>query len=68
MTDKLVDCIAMSRIKYCRRGSFFLNMSAVFYYDIVCPFAYCASHLVEAMARRSGARILWRPVLLGALV
>ena len=41
------------------------KMSVVFYYDIVCPFAYCASHLVEAMASRTGAQLHWRPVLLG---
>ena len=39
--------------------------SAVFYYDVVCPFAYMASRLVEGMARRAGATITWKPVLLG---
>ena len=37
----------------------------IFYYDVVCPFAYIASRLVEAMGRRTGAEIVWRPVLLG---
>ena len=37
----------------------------IFYYDVVCPFAYMASRLVEAMAQRTGADIVWRPVLLG---
>ena len=37
----------------------------VFYYDIVCPFAYLASRLVENLGRRNGAKIKWRPVLLG---
>ena len=37
----------------------------IFYYDVVCPFAYMASRLVEAMAQRTGAEIVWRPVLLG---
>lgn len=41
--------------------------SAVFYYDVVCPFAYMASRLVEGMARRAGATITWKPVLLGGL-
>lgn len=39
----------------------------IFYYDVVCPFAYMASRLVEAMAQRTGADIVWRPVLLGEL-
>ena len=47
------------------RGSCTHKMSVVFYYDVVCPFAYCASHLVEAMASRTGAQLHWRPVLLG---
>ena len=37
----------------------------VFYYDVVCPFAYMASRLIEGVARRNGAKILWKPVLLG---
>ena len=37
----------------------------VFYYDVVCPFAYMASRLVEGVANRNGAKILWKPVLLG---
>ncbi|XP_064398309.1 uncharacterized protein LOC135344945 [Halichondria panicea] len=39
----------------------------VFYYDVVCPFAYMTSTLVEDLARRAGATVLWRPVLLGGL-
>jgi 2-hydroxychromene-2-carboxylate isomerase len=39
----------------------------IFYYDVVCPFAYIASRLVEAMGRRTGAEIVWRPVLLGGI-
>ena len=43
-----------------------MNRSQViFYYDVVCPFAYMASRLVEAMGQRTGAEIIWRPVLLG---
>lgn len=37
----------------------------VFYYDVVCPFAYMASRLIEGVASRNGAKILWKPVLLG---
>ena len=39
--------------------------SVVFYYDVVCPFAYMASRLVEALGRRTGAQVVWKPVLLG---
>lgn len=39
----------------------------IFYYDVVCPFAYMASRLVEAMGQRTGAEIVWRPVLLGQM-
>ncbi|KJE93596.1 DSBA oxidoreductase [Capsaspora owczarzaki ATCC 30864] len=41
----------------------------VFYYDIVCPYAYMASQLIEAAAERcrNGSRVVFRPVLLGAL-
>ena len=31
----------------------------VFYYDIVCPFAFIASKLMEGVARRTGAKIRW---------
>ena len=37
----------------------------VFYYDVVCPFAFMASKLIEGVARRTGAKIHWKPVLLG---
>ena len=37
----------------------------VFYYDVVCPFAFIASKLIEGVARRTGAKIRWKPVLLG---
>ena len=39
--------------------------SVIFYYDIVCPFAYMASRLVEGVCQRAGATVHWRPVLLG---
>ena len=37
----------------------------IFYYDVVCPFAYVASRIIEPLAQRNGARIRWTPVLLG---
>jgi len=39
----------------------------LFYYDVVCPFAYLASRRVEALAQRVGARVDWRPILLGGV-
>ncbi|KAK5946489.1 hypothetical protein PMZ80_000632 [Knufia obscura] len=38
-----------------------------FNYDISCPFAYIASTRIEALASRTGATLIWRPVLLGAI-
>ena len=38
----------------------------VFYYDVICPYAYLASRLIEGIAEKAGARVRWRPVLLGA--
>ncbi len=38
-----------------------------FWYDFSSPFAYLASTQVEALAERSGADLVWRPFLLGAL-
>lgn len=34
---------------------------------ISCPFAYIASTRVEALAQRTNATLIWRPVLLGAI-
>lgn len=39
-----------------------------FYYDVVCPFAYMASSVVEGMAERCGATVNWTPVLLGTVL
>lgn len=41
--------------------------SVVFYYDVVCPYAYLASTQLEALALRAGATIEWVPVLLGGI-
>ncbi len=40
----------------------------LFYYDIVCPYAYLASTQLPALAERVGAVIDWRPVLLGGVL
>ena len=39
--------------------------SLVFYYDVVCPFAYMASRMIERVGLRAGVNVTWRPVLLG---
>jgi 2-hydroxychromene-2-carboxylate isomerase len=38
-----------------------------FFYDPSSPFAYLGSYGLKALAARSGARIIWRPILLGGL-
>jgi 2-hydroxychromene-2-carboxylate isomerase len=38
-----------------------------FWYDFSSPFAYLGSTQVEALAERTGAELVWRPFLLGAL-
>ena len=42
--------------------------TVVFYYDIVCPYAYLASTQIEAVAERAGAAVAWQPVLLGGIL
>ena len=42
-------------------------MKIVFYYDIVCPYAYLASQQIDAVARRIGAELEWTPILLGGV-
>ena len=43
-------------------------MTLDFYFDVVCPWAYLASGQVEAVARRCGVEVRWRPILLGGLL
>ena len=42
-----------------------MGKEIIFYYDVICPYAYLASKLIEDVAKRNGAKLLWRPVLLG---
>jgi 2-hydroxychromene-2-carboxylate isomerase len=42
-------------------------MKLVFYYDVVCPYAYLASMRIEALAERTGAALEWKPILLGGV-
>ncbi|HEY8090022.1 MAG TPA: 2-hydroxychromene-2-carboxylate isomerase [Polyangiaceae bacterium] len=38
-----------------------------FWFDYSCPYAYLAATQVEALAKRTGARLVWRPMLLGGV-
>jgi 2-hydroxychromene-2-carboxylate isomerase len=38
-----------------------------FWFDLSSPFAYLGSTQIEAVAARAGARVTWRPLLLGGL-
>lgn len=38
-----------------------------FWFDYTCPYAYLASTQVEALARRTGRSLAWRPMLLGGV-
>jgi len=39
----------------------------IFYYDVVCPYAYLGATQVEALAARTGAALTWVPILLGGV-
>lgn len=39
----------------------------LFFFDIVCPFAYTASTLLTELSIKLNARFIWKPVLLGGL-
>ncbi|HKE18686.1 MAG TPA: 2-hydroxychromene-2-carboxylate isomerase [Kofleriaceae bacterium] len=43
-------------------------MRLEYYFDFSCPFAYLGSIEVEAVARRTGAELVWRPMLLGGVL
>lgn len=36
-----------------------------FYFDYSSPYAYLASHTIEALAQKHGRTVTWRPILLG---
>lgn len=38
-----------------------------FYYDITCPYAYLGSTQAQRLADETGARLIWRPILLGGV-
>ena len=39
----------------------------IFYYDFSSPYAYLGATQIERVAAAAGARVVWRPILLGAL-
>lgn len=43
-------------------------MRLEFYFDFSCPFAYLGAVEIDAIARRTGAELSWRPMLLGGLL
>jgi 2-hydroxychromene-2-carboxylate isomerase len=43
-------------------------MRLEYYFDFTCPFAYLGSIEVEHVARRTGADLVWRPMLLGGVL
>ncbi len=42
-------------------------MTLEFWFDVVCPYAWLASTAVEELAARAGAKLVYKPVLLGGL-
>ncbi|KAK4700647.1 hypothetical protein P7C70_g5596, partial [Phenoliferia sp. Uapishka_3] len=43
------------------------DLRVIMYFDVVCPFAFIASERIDELAKRTGAKIKWVPVLLGGL-
>ncbi len=39
----------------------------VFYFDLSSPYAYLGATQIERVAAETGARVVWRPILVGAL-
>ena len=44
-----------------------MTSEVVFYYDFSSPYAYLGATQIERVAAAAGARVVWRPILLGAL-
>jgi len=42
-------------------------MQIEFHFDFSCPYAYLGSTQIEAVAERTGAELIWRPMLLGGV-
>lgn len=38
-----------------------------YYFDFSCPYAYLGASQIEALAKRTGAELVWRPMLLGGV-
>jgi 2-hydroxychromene-2-carboxylate isomerase len=39
-----------------------------YWFDIVCPYAYLGSTQIDGVAERTGARVVWKPFLLGGVL
>ena len=44
-----------------------MTPAIVFYFDFSSPYSYIACHQIEALAKRHGRVVDWRPMLLGAV-
>ena len=42
-----------------------MTTEVIFYFDVVCPYAYLASSQVHELYNIPGVRVLWQPVVLG---
>ncbi len=45
-----------------------MKRSVEFLFDVGSPYSYLAYHALPAIARAAGAEIVWRPILLGAII
>ena len=60
--------ISILRKRSSKRPMSTITQPTVFFnFDISCPFAYIASTRIKALAERTNARLIYRPVLLGAI-
>lgn len=41
--------------------------SVEFFFDLVSPYSYLAATQLEGLARRTGAKLVWKPMVLGAV-
>jgi 2-hydroxychromene-2-carboxylate isomerase len=59
--------LADRQFAHCR-GSRVMARQIEFFYDYLSPFSYLADTQLPAIARRTGAEIVYRPILLGAIM
>src|ERR1700724_2293511 len=51
-----------------REGDIAVARQIEFFYDYLSPFSYLADTQLPALVRRTGAEIVYRPILLGAIM